>query len=151
MPAIREQTVRDERLTEVTCAHVQMNRQDSWGHFSGKNNNFAFHSNDAQQIETTWDCSLGAGCQSLPHVKEFKYLRVLFMSEGKMSDRPVGVASAVLWLLYQTVMVKRKLSLRVYWSVYVPVLTCGHEIWIMCRKDCDHPHGQQKRSGTAHS
>lgn len=107
MPAIREETVPDERLTEVTRAPLNLmckwtgnNRPAAKTHggtFQEKNN-FAFHSIDAQQIETTWDRSLRVGVQSLPQVKDFKYLRVLFMfvSEGEIeqeSDRLVGVAS----------------------------------------------------------
>ncbi len=52
------------------------------------------------------DCSLWVGSELLPQVKEFKYLRVLFMSESKMEreiDRRIYVPSAVMWALYRTV------------------------------------------------
>ena len=49
----------------------------------------------------------------LPQVEEFKYLGVLFMSEGKIEreiDRQSGVASAVMWVLRPSIEVKRDLS-----------------------------------------
>ncbi|KAK5928647.1 hypothetical protein CgunFtcFv8_013696 [Champsocephalus gunnari] len=45
------------------------------------------------------DCPLQVGHESLPQVKEFKYLRVLFSSEGTMEremGRRIGAAGAVL-------------------------------------------------------
>ncbi|KAK0132165.1 Retrovirus-related Pol polyprotein from type-1 retrotransposable element R2 [Merluccius polli] len=61
----------------------------------------------------TVNCSLRVGSKLLPQVKEFKYLGILFSSEGKMEremDRRIGVASAVMWALYRTVVVKKELS-----------------------------------------
>ena len=43
------------------------------------------------------------GDEILPQVEEFKYLRVLFTSEGRMEreiDRRIGAASAVMWTLH---------------------------------------------------
>lgn len=41
---------------------------------------------------TMMDCSLWVGSELLPHVKEFKYLRVLFTSEGKVEcDKQIAV------------------------------------------------------------
>ena len=54
------------------------------------------------------DCSVLVGIELVPQVKEFKYLRVLFMSEGKMEcelDRQIGAASAVMQVLYHTILV----------------------------------------------
>ncbi|KAF7656129.1 hypothetical protein LDENG_00046000, partial [Lucifuga dentata] len=63
------------------------------------------------------------------------------MSEGKMEceiDRWIGAASEVLWTLYWTVVVKRELSqkarLTIYQSIYVPILTYGHELWVMTKR-----------------
>ena len=59
------------------------------------------------------DCLLRAGNESLPQVKEFKYLRVLFTSEGMMGceiDRRVGGAGVVLHALHRMVVTKRELS-----------------------------------------
>ncbi|KAI3359419.1 hypothetical protein L3Q82_002922 [Scortum barcoo] len=78
----------------------------------------------------------------LPQVKEFKYLGVLFTSEGKMEremDRRIGAASAVLRTVVQSVVLKRELSqkakLSIYWSIYIPTLTYGHELWVNDRKN----------------
>lgn len=72
----------------------------------------------------------------MPRVEEFKYLGVLFMSEGRMEreiDRRIGAVSAVMRALYRSVVVKRELSrkarLSIYWLIYVPTLGYGHELW----------------------
>ncbi len=47
-------------------------------------------------------CPLQVGGEFLPQVEEFKYLGVLFMSEGRMEreiDRRSGAASAVMRLM----------------------------------------------------
>ncbi|KAI3364615.1 hypothetical protein L3Q82_011394 [Scortum barcoo] len=88
-------------------------------------------------------CPLRVGGEVLPQVEEFKYLGVLFTSEGKMEreiDRRIGAASAVMRSVYRTVVVKKELSrkakLSIYRSIYVPTLTYGHELWVMTdRKD----------------
>ncbi|KAI3369606.1 hypothetical protein L3Q82_025320 [Scortum barcoo] len=81
-------------------------------------------------------CPLQVGGEVLPQVEEFKYLGVLFTSEGKMEreiDRRIGAASAVMRSVYRTVVVKKELSrkakLSIYRSIYVPTLTYGHELW----------------------
>ena len=48
------------------------------------------------------ECSLGN--KILPQVEEFKYLGVLFTSEGRMEreiDRRIDAASAVMWALHR--------------------------------------------------
>lgn len=53
------------------------------------------------------------GIELLPQVEEFKYLDVLFMSEGKMEcevNRRIAAASAVMKVLHWTIVVKRELS-----------------------------------------
>ncbi|KAF7652554.1 hypothetical protein LDENG_00095270 [Lucifuga dentata] len=87
------------------------------------------------------DCSLQVRGESLPQTEEFKYLGLLFMSEGRMEreiDRQIGTASEVLRTLYRTVVVKRELSqkarLSIYQSIYVPILTYGHELWVVTEK-----------------
>ncbi|KAI3372952.1 hypothetical protein L3Q82_023399, partial [Scortum barcoo] len=82
-------------------------------------------------------CPLQVGGEVLPQVEEFKYLGVLFTSEGKIErreiDRRIGAASAVMRSVYRTVVVKKELSrkakLSIYRSIYVPTLTYGHELW----------------------
>ncbi|KAI3355560.1 hypothetical protein L3Q82_018385 [Scortum barcoo] len=54
-------------------------------------------------------CPLRVGGEVLPQVEEFKYLGVLFTSEGKMEreiDRRIGAASAVMRSVYRTVVVE---------------------------------------------
>ncbi len=86
-------------------------------------------------------CPLRVGGELLPQVEEFKYLGVLFTSEGRMEreiDRRIGAAAAVMWSLYRSVVVKRELSrkakLSIYRSIYVPTLTYGHELWVMTER-----------------
>ncbi|KAJ0016146.1 hypothetical protein NQD34_014436 [Periophthalmus magnuspinnatus] len=52
-------------------------------------------------------------------------------------DRRIGAASAVMWSLYRSVVVKKELSgrwLSIYRSIYVPTLTYGHELWVMTER-----------------
>uniref|UniRef100_A0A8C6L8D1 Reverse transcriptase domain-containing protein n=1 Tax=Nothobranchius furzeri TaxID=105023 RepID=A0A8C6L8D1_NOTFU len=77
----------------------------------------------------------------LPQVEEFKYLGVLFTSEGKLEreiDRRIGATSAVMWALYRSVVVNRELSqmakLSIYRSIYVLTLTYGHEFWVVTER-----------------
>jgi len=85
--------------------------------------------------------SLRVGSELLPQAKEFKYLGVLFTSEGKIErvmDRWIGAASAVMWALYQSIVVKRELSrkakLSIYQSIYVPTLTYGHKLCVVTKR-----------------
>ncbi len=52
-------------------------------------------------------------------------------------DRKICAASAVMRALHRTVVVKRELSrkakLSIYQSIYVPTLTCGHELWVVMK------------------
>ncbi len=86
-------------------------------------------------------CPQHVGGVLLPQVEEFKYLGVLFTSEGRMEreiDRRIGAASAVMRSMYQSVVVKKELSrkakLSIYRSIYVPTLTYGHELWVMTER-----------------
>ena len=74
-------------------------------------------------------------------MEEFKYLGVLFMCEGRMQqeiDGRISAASAVMQTLCWSFVVKRELSqkakLSVYRSIFVPALTCGHELWVVTEK-----------------
>ncbi|KAK3530762.1 hypothetical protein QTP70_000798 [Hemibagrus guttatus] len=80
-------------------------------------------------------CTLQVGGEFLPQVEEFKYLGVLFTSEGRMDceiDRRTGAAAAVMWSMYRSVVVKKELSqkakLLIYQSIYVPTLTYDPEL-----------------------
>ncbi|XP_061618152.1 uncharacterized protein LOC133471975 [Phyllopteryx taeniolatus] len=86
-------------------------------------------------------CHLQVGDEILPQVEEFKYLGVLFTSEGRMEweiDRRIGAASAVMRTLYRSVVVKKELSrkakLSIYRSIFVPTLTYGHELWVVTER-----------------
>ncbi|KAK3528665.1 hypothetical protein QTP70_007204 [Hemibagrus guttatus] len=83
-------------------------------------------------------CTLQVGGEVLPQVEEFKYLGVLFTSEGRMDreiDRWIGAAATVMRSMYRSVVVKKELSRKakfsIYQSIYVPTLTYGHELWVM--------------------
>ena len=74
-------------------------------------------------------------------MEEFKYLRVLFTSEGQMEreiNRRIGAASAVMRALHLPVAVKKELSkkakLSIYRSIYVPTLTYGQELWVVAER-----------------
>ncbi|KAK3553774.1 hypothetical protein QTP70_009300 [Hemibagrus guttatus] len=86
-------------------------------------------------------CTLQVGGEVLPQVEQFKYLGVLFTSEGRMDreiDRRIGAAAAVMRSMYRSVVVKKELSrkakLSIYQSIYVPTLTYGHELWVMTER-----------------
>ncbi|KAK3574546.1 hypothetical protein QTP86_009546 [Hemibagrus guttatus] len=86
-------------------------------------------------------CTLQVGGEFLPQVEEFKYLGVLFTSEGRMDreiDRRIGAAAAVMRSMYRSVVVKKELSrkakLSIYQLIYVPTLTYGHELWVMTER-----------------
>jgi len=71
---------------------------------------------------------------TLQQVETFRYRRGLFTSDGsrkKEADRRIDKANAVLRELYCSVVAKRELSkiakVSVFKSVFVPILTCGHE------------------------
>jgi len=87
------------------------------------------------------ECNLRVGEEILSQAEEFKYLGVLFTSEGRMEreiDRRIGAASAVMRALHRSVVVKKELSrkakLSIYQSIYVPTLTYGHELWVVTER-----------------
>ncbi|TWW77544.1 hypothetical protein D4764_12G0009340 [Takifugu flavidus] len=87
------------------------------------------------------ECLLWVKEEILPQVEEFKYLRVLFTSEGRMEqeiNRRIGAASGVMRTLHRSVVVKRELSqkakLSLYRSIFIPTLTYGHELWVMTER-----------------
>ncbi|TWW64917.1 hypothetical protein D4764_22G0005640 [Takifugu flavidus] len=87
------------------------------------------------------ECLLRVGEEVLPQAEEIKYLGFLFTSEGRMEreiDRRIGAASAVMWALNRSLVVKKELSrkakLSIYRSIYVPVLTYGHQRWVMTER-----------------
>lgn len=60
---------------------------------------------------------LQVGDEILPQGEEFKFLGMFFLCEGRREheiDRCIGVASAVMWTLNSSVMVKKMLSPKKY-------------------------------------
>ena len=81
------------------------------------------------------DYLLQVGNESLPQVKGFKCLRVLFMSERMMGleiDQRVRAVGVVLRVLHRIVVtsteLSRKAELLIYRSIFVPTLTYSHEL-----------------------
>jgi len=86
-------------------------------------------------------CILQVSGNTLQQVQTFKYLGVVFTSDGsrnKEIDTRKGKANAVLREFYWSVVAKRELSktamLSVFKSVFVPILTCGHESSVMIER-----------------
>jgi len=75
-------------------------------------------------------CFLQVSEKTLQQVEAFKYLGMVFTSDGyrnKWNDTRIGKANAVLRELYCSVFAKREISknakLSVFKSVFVPILT----------------------------
>ncbi|KAI3370360.1 hypothetical protein L3Q82_025131 [Scortum barcoo] len=89
-------------------------------------------------------CPLQVGGEVLPQVEEFKYLGVLFTSEGKM-EREIDrrMVQRLQQLCGQCTgpsvgeegAESKGVSSRFNRSIYIPTLTYGHELWVMTRKD----------------
>ena len=83
-------------------------------------------------------CVLQVNGATLKQVEKFKYLGVAFTSDGRQDeelDIRIGKASAVMRALHYAVVMKRELTkkakLSVFKAVFVPILTYGHESWVM--------------------
>ncbi|XP_030580212.1 5-hydroxytryptamine receptor 3A-like [Archocentrus centrarchus] len=54
------------------------------------------------------------------------------------ADGQIEAASAVMLMLHPSVVVKRELSVKeklsIYWSIYIPILTYGHELWVVTER-----------------
>ena len=78
---------------------------------------------------------------TLKQVEKFKYLGVAFTSDGRQDkelDSWIGKASAVMRALHNSVVMKRELSkkakLSIFKAVFVPILTYGHESWVLTER-----------------
>jgi len=79
---------------------------------------------------------------TLQQVQMFKYLGVVFTSNGRRSeetDKRIGKAKAVLREFHRSVVTKQELSytgkLSIFKSVFVPIITCyGYESWVVTEK-----------------
>ena len=86
-------------------------------------------------------CILQVNGATLKQVERFKYLGVAFTSDGRQDeefDTRIGKASAVMRALHYSVVMKRELSkkakLSIFKTVFVPILTYGHESWVMTKR-----------------
>ena len=86
-------------------------------------------------------CSLQVGGVSLKQAEKFKYLGVAFTSDGRQDkelDVRSGKVSAIMRALHHLVVLKREVSrkakLSMFKSIFVLILTYGHESWVMTEK-----------------
>ena len=86
-------------------------------------------------------CVLQVNGATLKQVDKFKYLGIAFTSDGRQDeelDTRIGKASAVMRALHYSVVMKRELSknakLSIFKTVFVPILTFGHESWVMTKR-----------------
>ena len=86
-------------------------------------------------------CVLQVNGAILKLIEKFKYLVVAFTSDGRQDeelDTRIGTASAVMRALHYSVVMKRELSkkakLSIFRAVFVPILTYGHESWVMSER-----------------
>ena len=86
-------------------------------------------------------CFLQIGGVPLKQSEKFKHLGVSFTSDSRQNselDIRIGKASAVMRQLHRSAVLKRDLCTRaklsIFRSVCVPILTYGHEYWILNKK-----------------
>ena len=86
-------------------------------------------------------CVLKVNGATLKQVEKFKYLGVAFTSDGRQDeelDTRIGKARAVMRALHDSVVMKRELSkkakLSIFKAVFIPILTYGHESWVMNKR-----------------
>ena len=86
-------------------------------------------------------CVLQVNGATLKQVEKFKYLGVAFTSDGRQEeelDTRIDMASAAMRALHYSVVMKRELSkkakLSIFKRVFVPILTYGHESWVMTER-----------------
>ena len=86
-------------------------------------------------------CGLQVNGEILAQLEKFKYFGVAFTSDGRQDeelDTQIGKASAVMRALHYSVVMKRELSkkakLSICKAVFVPILSYGHESWVMTKR-----------------
>ena len=86
-------------------------------------------------------CVLQVNGATLKKVEKFTYLGVAFTSDERQVeelDTRIGKTSEVMRALHYSVVMKRELSknakLSIFKAVFVPILTCGHESWVMTER-----------------
>ncbi|CAM1332352.1 Uncharacterised protein r2_g4147 [Pycnogonum litorale] len=86
-------------------------------------------------------CTLHVSGVPLKRVEKSKYLGVVFTSDGKQDielDTRIAAAGVVMRQLQRSVLLSRELGVKaklaVFKSVFVPILTYGHEPWVMTER-----------------
>ena len=86
-------------------------------------------------------CMMQENGAALKQVEKFAYLGVAFTSDGRQDkelDTRISKARAVMRALHYSVVIKRELSkkakLSIVKAVFVPILTYGHESWVMTKR-----------------
>ncbi|KAK3569254.1 hypothetical protein QTP86_026594, partial [Hemibagrus guttatus] len=102
----------------VLLAPSSLDLQHALGHFAAECEAAGMRVSTSKSEAMVLDrkkvaCTLQVGGVVLPQVEEFKYLGVLFMTEGRMDreiDRRIGAAATVMRSMYRSVVVKKELS-----------------------------------------
>ena len=83
-------------------------------------------------------CVLQVNGATLKQVEKFKYLGVAFTSDRRQDeelDTRISKASAVMWALHYSVVMKWELSKKAKHSIFkagsVPILTYDNDFWVM--------------------
>ena len=86
-------------------------------------------------------CVLQVNGAKLKQAEKFMYLGVAFTSDERQNEElctRMSKASAVTQALHYSVVMKRELSkkakLSILKTVFVPILTYGHESWVMTKR-----------------
>ena len=86
-------------------------------------------------------CVLQVNGATLKQVDKFKYLGVALASDGTQDeelDTQIGKVNAVMRALHYSVVRKREVSkkakLSIFKTAFVPILTYGHESWVMTER-----------------
>ncbi|KAK3568156.1 hypothetical protein QTP86_032700 [Hemibagrus guttatus] len=114
------------RSRSLVCIASCLDLQHALGHFAAECEAAGMRVSTSKSKAMVLDrkkvaCTLQVGGEVLPQVEEFKYLRVLFTSEGRMEreiDRRIGAAAAVMRSMYRSVVVKKELSRKAKLSIY---------------------------------
>ena len=97
-------------------------------------------------------CVLQVNRATLKQVEKFKYLGAAFTSDGRQDeelDTRIGKGNAVIRALHYSAVMKRELSkkakLSISKAVFVPILTDGHESWVMTKRVRSHVQASEMR------
>ncbi|KAK3542751.1 hypothetical protein QTP70_001881 [Hemibagrus guttatus] len=121
----------------VLLARSGLDLQHALGHFAAECEAAGMRVSTSKSEAMVLDqkkvaCTLQVGWEFLPQVQEFKYLGVLFTSEGRMDreiDRRIGAAAAVMRSMYRSVVVKKELSRKAKLSIYQSIFAPTFHLW----------------------